>query len=103
MIWPYQITHSSVLVSTIQFLLKQAQYILQGYAVNNNRINQLGEVIQIMKRTENSLDSKYQGNRETSLPLFFYFHHKSYDSLLQNTINAPLFPQASDKHPVELY
>lgn len=34
------------------------QYILQGYAVNNNRINQLGEVIQIMKRTQNSLDSK---------------------------------------------
>lgn len=34
------------------------QYILQGYAVNTNRINQLGEVIRIMKRTENSLDSK---------------------------------------------
>lgn len=34
------------------------QYILQGYAVNNNRINQLGEVIQIMKRTENALDSR---------------------------------------------
>lgn len=34
------------------------QYILQGYAVNNNRIAQLGEVIQIMKRTENSLDSR---------------------------------------------
>ena len=34
------------------------QYILQGYAVNNNRINQLGEVIRIMKRTENILDSK---------------------------------------------
>lgn len=34
------------------------QYILRGYAVNNNRINQLGEVIRIMKRTENSLDSK---------------------------------------------
>lgn len=34
------------------------KYILQGYAVNNNRINQLGEVIRIMKRTENSLDSK---------------------------------------------
>lgn len=34
------------------------QYILQGYAVNNNRITQLGEVIQIMKRTENALDSK---------------------------------------------
>jgi death-on-curing family protein len=34
------------------------QYILQGYAVNNNRISQLGEVIQIMKRTENALDSR---------------------------------------------
>lgn len=34
------------------------QYILQGYAVNNNRIKQLGEVIQVMKRTENALDSK---------------------------------------------
>lgn len=34
------------------------QYILQGYAVNHNRIAQLGEVIQIMKRTQNALDSK---------------------------------------------
>ena len=34
------------------------QYILQGYVVNNSRINQLGEVIRIMKRTEDSLDSK---------------------------------------------
>ena len=28
------------------------QYILKGYAVNDNRIKQLGEVIRIMKRTE---------------------------------------------------
>ena len=34
------------------------QYILEGYAVNDNRIRQLGEVIRIMKRTENELDSK---------------------------------------------
>lgn len=34
------------------------QYIIKGYAVNNNRINQLGEVIRIMRRTENALDSK---------------------------------------------
>ena len=34
------------------------QYILKGYAVNDNRIRQLGEVIRIMKRTENELDSK---------------------------------------------
>lgn len=34
------------------------QYILQGYAINNNRIKQLGEVIRIMKRTENAMDSR---------------------------------------------
>lgn len=34
------------------------QYIIHGYAVNANRMNQLGEVIRIMKRTENSLDAK---------------------------------------------
>ena len=34
------------------------QYILQGYAINQRRIQQLGEVIRIMKRTENVLDSK---------------------------------------------
>lgn len=34
------------------------KYILQGYAVNDNRIRQLGEVIRIMKRTQNALDSQ---------------------------------------------
>ena len=34
------------------------QYILKGYAVNDNRIKQLGEVIRIMRRTEDDLDSK---------------------------------------------
>ena len=34
------------------------QYILQGYAVNQKRIQQLGEVIRIMKRTEDALDGK---------------------------------------------
>ncbi len=33
-------------------------YILKGYAVNNNRINELGEVIRIMKRAESTLDGK---------------------------------------------
>ncbi len=33
-------------------------YIIDGYAVNHNRINQLNEVIRIMKRTEGSLDAK---------------------------------------------
>ncbi len=33
-------------------------YIIKGYAVNHNRMNQLNEVIRIMKRTEHSLDAK---------------------------------------------
>lgn len=34
------------------------QYILQGYAVNEHRINQLGEVVRLMKRTRDTLDSR---------------------------------------------
>ncbi|MBQ8231122.1 MAG: virulence protein RhuM/Fic/DOC family protein [Lachnospiraceae bacterium] len=33
-------------------------YIIRGYVVNHNRMNQLNEVISIMKRVENSLDTK---------------------------------------------
>lgn len=32
-------------------------YILKGYAVNNNRINQLGEIVRIMKRANNQFES----------------------------------------------
>ena len=34
------------------------QYIMQGYAVNHNRIRELGEMIRIMKRTQNNLDAR---------------------------------------------
>lgn len=64
------------------------QYIIQGYAVNNNRINQLGEVIRIMKRTENALDSKQvlsviekysflDGNKRIAATVFLYFLDKN--------------------------
>ena len=33
-------------------------YILRGYAVNEKRINQLGQMVQIMKRAENQLDAQ---------------------------------------------
>lgn len=33
-------------------------YIMKGYAVNNTRINQLDEVIRIMKRAQNDLDTQ---------------------------------------------
>lgn len=33
-------------------------YIIKGYAVNHNRMNQLNEVIRVMKRVETSLDTK---------------------------------------------
>ncbi len=34
------------------------EYIIKGYAVNHNRMNQLNEVIRVMKRAENNLDTK---------------------------------------------
>ena len=34
------------------------QYIIQGYAVNDRRMEQLGQVITLMKRMQNSLDSR---------------------------------------------
>ena len=33
-------------------------YILRGYAVNETRIRQLGEVVRLMKRAQNDLDSR---------------------------------------------
>ncbi|NLD61033.1 virulence protein RhuM/Fic/DOC family protein [Candidatus Sumerlaeota bacterium] len=33
-------------------------YILKGYAVNEHRLSQLGEVIQLLKRVENTLDGR---------------------------------------------
>ncbi|MGN0583083.1 MAG: virulence RhuM family protein [Oscillospiraceae bacterium] len=34
------------------------EYIIRDYAVNEKRLNQLGEVIRVMKRAENALDTK---------------------------------------------
>ena len=34
------------------------EYILRGYAVNEARVRQLGEVVRLMKRTQNDLDSR---------------------------------------------
>lgn len=34
------------------------EYIIKGYAVNNKRMEQIGEVIRVMKRAENQLDAK---------------------------------------------
>ena len=34
------------------------EYLIQGYAVNENRLKQLGAVVRLMKRTQDSLDSK---------------------------------------------
>ena len=34
------------------------EYIIRGYAVNEKRLNHLGEVIRVMKRAENALDTK---------------------------------------------
>lgn len=34
------------------------EYILKGYAVNNTRLDQLGQIVQIMQRAENQLDAR---------------------------------------------
>ncbi len=34
------------------------QYVMQGFAVNQKRLNALGDVVKLLKRTENSLDAK---------------------------------------------
>ena len=56
------------------------QYILKGYAVNDNRIKQLGEVIRIMKRTQNELDAKQVlsviENYSTALTLLDDYDHQ---------------------------
>ena len=57
------------------------QYILQGYAVNDKRIAQMGEVIKIMKRTENTLDSRQVltviEKYSAALELLDYYDHQS--------------------------
>ena len=37
------------------------QFVIQGYAVNQKRLNDLGGVVKLLKRTENSLDAKTKG------------------------------------------
>ena len=57
------------------------QYILQGYAVNERRINQLGEVVRLMKRTQDSLDSRQElsviEHYSTALNLLDSYDHQS--------------------------
>ena len=70
------------------------QYILQGYAVNNNRIAQLGEVIQIMKRTQNALDSQQALNviqkYSKALELLDSYDHQNMERPKGNTATYEL-------------
>jgi len=77
------------------------QYILQGYAVNDNRIAQLGEVIQIMKRTQNSLDSKQVFNviQKYSEALFC----GSIGNIYQSFAGHDLYPSLEEKAAHLLY
>lgn len=56
------------------------QYLIKGYAVNNQRLQQLGEVIRIMKRTQNELDAKQVlsviENYNTALTLLDDYDHQ---------------------------
>ena len=56
------------------------QYLIKGYAINDQRLHQLGEVIRIMKRTQNELDAKQVlsviENYSTALTLLDDYDHQ---------------------------
>ena len=58
-------------------------YIIRGYAVNNKRIEQIGEVIRIMKRAEKQLDAKQVlsviEKFNTALDLLDAYDHQTLD------------------------
>lgn len=57
-----------------------SEYIIKGYAINDQRLQQLGEVIRIMKRTQNELDAKQVlsviENYNTALTLLDDYDHQ---------------------------
>ena len=58
-------------------------YIIRGYAVNNKRMKQIGEVIRIMRRAENQLDAKQVlsviEKFNTALDLLDAYDHQTLD------------------------
>ena len=56
-------------------------FILKGYAVNENRLRQLGEVVRLMQRTRDSLDSK-------QVLTVIENYSKALDLLVQHFINS---------------
>lgn len=56
------------------------QYLIKGYAINDQRLQQLGEVIRIMERTQNELDAKQVlsviENYSTALTLLDDYDHQ---------------------------
>ena len=56
------------------------QYLIKGYAINDQRLKQLGEVIRIMKRSQNELDAKQIlsviENYNTALTLLDDYDHQ---------------------------
>lgn len=57
-----------------------SEYIIKGYAINDQRLQQLGEVIRFMKRTQNELDAKQVlsviENYNTALSLLDDYDHQ---------------------------
>ena len=51
------------------------EYIIKGYAVNHNRMNQLNEVIRVRKRVENSFDIKLLGQFIIAFPVKMRSQH----------------------------
>lgn len=65
------------------------RYILRGYDLNNNRVNQLEEVLRMIRRTENELDSRQLlaiiEKYSEALELLNFYEHQNWTSLTENT------------------
>lgn len=65
------------------------KYILQGYDLNNNRVNQLEEVVRMIRRTENELDSRQLlaiiEKYSATLELLDFYDHQNMTRPTENT------------------
>ncbi len=70
------------------------QYVLQGYAVNQKRLSDLGSVVKLLKRTENSLDAKQVltviESYSTALDLLDSYDHQTLQRPKGNTASYRL-------------
>ena len=76
-------------------------YILQGYAVNETRLKQLGDVVRLMRRTQDSLDSRQVlsvvESYSTALDLLDAYDHQNMTRPKGGQITPASVPRPTDR------